>query len=325
MSESVWQKGRLLGSGDPSVIFGFQHEDSSIEAAWLPSPGSGRALCIASGGETAFSLLAAGASEVVAVDVNGAQLRLIEAKVSALTNGHLDWLTEDASPVLSEGDLSVEARSFWERRVDSLRRGLCFSGLVERRTFHLGPLLRWFAGHPSGWRWKTGWWLLRLAISTGYAAGFRRSLPEGWAARLEERVKRAIMEDRKDPLWVAEHGLGFGSGELPVYSNDSTATLKDRLSGLRLVESDLAGYLRDHPEESWDLIALSNIGDTMGDSERQELLRLVVERLVPGGIVVMRSIVHSSDAIPDVEWCEWLPLPPVREVVCPVIGVGRKC
>jgi len=71
VSEIVWQKGRLLGSGDPGVIFGFQHEDSATEAALFPSPGSGRALCIASGGETAFSLLAAGAAEVVAVDVNG--------------------------------------------------------------------------------------------------------------------------------------------------------------------------------------------------------------------------------------------------------------
>jgi S-adenosylmethionine:diacylglycerol 3-amino-3-carboxypropyl transferase len=325
VSEIVWQKGRLLGSGDPSVIFGFQHEDATVEASSFPSPGSGRALCIASGGETAFSLLAAGAAEVVAVDVNGAQLRLIEVKVIALTKGRRDWLTEDASSILSERDLSAEARSFWERRVDSLRRGLCFSGLVERRTFRLGPLLRWFARHPSGWRWKTGWWLLHLAISTGYAAGFRRSLPEGWATRLEERVKRALKEERRDPLWLAELGLGFGSGELPVYADDSTARLKDSLSDLRLVESDLPGYLRDHPEEAWDLIALSNIGDTMGDSERRELLRLVVERLAPGGIVVMRSIVHSPDAMPEVASCEWLPLPPDREVVCPVIGVGRKC
>jgi len=165
---------------------------------------------------------------------------------------------------------------------------------------------------------------LRLAISTGYAAGFRRSLPEGWATRLEGRVKRALMDDLRDPLWLAELGLGFGSGEPAVYSEESIATLRDRLSDLRLVESDLAGFLREHPGEVWDLIALSNIGDTMGDPERLELLRLVMQRLVPGGIVVVRSIVHSHDTLPELESCEWLPLPPVQEVVCPVIAIGRK-
>lgn len=324
MSEIVWQKGRLLGSGAPSVIFGFQHEDSTIEAGGFPARGSGRALCIASGGETAFSLLEAGASEVLAVDVNSSQLRLIEAKIIALKKGHREWLTEDACAIVDECDLSPEARSFWEERVDTLRRGLCFSGLVERRTLRLGWLLRWFARKPHGLRWRIGWGLLWLAISAGYAAGFRRSLPEGWLTRLEARVQRALLEDSRDPLWLAELGLGFDGEALPVYSNEPAETLRHRLSGLHLVETDLAGYLREHPEETWDLVALSNIGDTMGDEERFELLRLVEQRLTAGGIVVMRSVVHPVGSLPELDSIEWLSLPTVREVVCPVIGMGRK-
>lgn len=87
MSESPWTVGRLRGKGEPEVIFGFQHEDGAVEVEVLRRAGGGRCLCIASGGEIAFGLVSAGANEVVAVDTNPAQLRLVELKMIAMKLG----------------------------------------------------------------------------------------------------------------------------------------------------------------------------------------------------------------------------------------------
>jgi Protein of unknown function (DUF3419) len=296
VSETAWDAGRLRGSGEPSVVFGFQHEDSAIEASFFAEGGGGRALCIASGGETALSLLAAGASEVVAVDVNPAQLRLVELKTAALKDGRSDWLIEE----------------------------LCFCGVVERRTRLLGPSLRWFARRPDGLRWRIGWALLRVAVSLGYASRFRSRLPRGWSARLASRISERIASGCDDPLWLAELGLGFGPDGLPVYAPGSVAEIVSRLDRLRLVRSDLAAYLRDRPSEAWFMIALSNIADTMGNDDRTELLSLVSSHLTPGGIVVLRSIVHPAGVMPDLPEWEWLRIPDESGVICPVIGIGRR-
>ena len=63
--------------------YGISQEDERTEAAALGLPG-GRVLSIASGGDMALSLLALGADNVVAVDIEPAQLHLARLKLSAV-------------------------------------------------------------------------------------------------------------------------------------------------------------------------------------------------------------------------------------------------
>ncbi|WP_354644728.1 DUF3419 family protein [Kitasatospora camelliae] len=75
-----WSEGRLLAgpAGRPRILFGRMYEDPAVELAAFP-PGS-RVLCIASAGDTAAALAAAG-HEVTALDLNPAQLAYARARL----------------------------------------------------------------------------------------------------------------------------------------------------------------------------------------------------------------------------------------------------
>lgn len=324
MSATAWDHGSLLRAGrPPEVIFGFQHEDAAVETSCLARTTGARALCVASGGETAFALLGAGASEVVAIDVNPAQLRLIELKSEALRLRRGDYLVSDARALLESAKLSKETAAFWTKNCHTLRRGLCFTGTVERRTIALGPVLRWFSKRPEGARAKIGWRLLRIAINLGYARRFRRRLPGDWSQQLASRVSAHLLTRSNSPLWLAELGLGFGVGGLPLYSPDSIAEISDRMDHLFLVNTNISDFLQKDADKRWDLIALSNLGDTMDGREREALYSLAADRLREGGILVVRSIVHSCDSLPDLPKIQWQSIPAQSSPVCPVIGIGR--
>jgi S-adenosylmethionine-diacylglycerol 3-amino-3-carboxypropyl transferase len=127
-------------------------EDSWIlRDALRPAPGR-RLLSIASGGDNAFALLAAGA-EVVAADLSPAQLALVELKRAAIRRlGYPELLAflglagtgpkarpeEDRRAVYEklEKDLSAGARELWRERLDQIANGVIHEGKFED-YFHL--------------------------------------------------------------------------------------------------------------------------------------------------------------------------------------------
>ncbi|MEU2627920.1 DUF3419 family protein, partial [Kitasatospora sp. NPDC007106] len=76
-----WQDGRLTAgpAGRPRVLFGRMYEDPAVELSVFPPPGA-RVLCIASAGDTAAALAAAG-YEVTAIDLNPVQLAYARARL----------------------------------------------------------------------------------------------------------------------------------------------------------------------------------------------------------------------------------------------------
>src|SRR6185295_4016104 len=115
-------------------------EDAAVlRAALAPAPGK-RMLSIASAGDNAFALLAAGA-EVVAADLSPAQLALVELKRAAILRlGHAETLAflgvrqgEDRRAVYErlERDLTPRARDFWRERLDEVAGGVIHHGKFE--------------------------------------------------------------------------------------------------------------------------------------------------------------------------------------------------
>lgn len=84
--------------------FGFSQEDERSEARAFGPAGEGKVLAVASAGEMPLSLLALGAHEVVAVDVDEAQLH----PAVHLSNVP-DWIDDQAFWRLL-GDLAAHAR-----------------------------------------------------------------------------------------------------------------------------------------------------------------------------------------------------------------------
>lgn len=116
-------------------------EDAEVLCAALaPAPGK-RLLSIASAGDNAFALLAAGA-EVVAADLSPAQLALVELKRAAIRRlGQPEALAflgirrseEDRRSVYEqlERDLPGQARDFWRERLTAIAGGVVHHGRFE--------------------------------------------------------------------------------------------------------------------------------------------------------------------------------------------------
>jgi len=116
-------------------------EDAEVLCAALaPAPGK-RLLSIASAGDNAFALLAAGA-EVVAADLSPAQLALVELKRAAIRRlGHPELLAflgirrseEDRRSIYEqlERDLPGQVRDFWRERLDQIAEGVAHHGKLE--------------------------------------------------------------------------------------------------------------------------------------------------------------------------------------------------
>src|SRR5947199_6315183 len=116
-------------------------EDGEVLRAALAPAAGKRMLSIASAGDNAFALLAAGA-EVVAADLSAAQLALVELKRAAIRRlGHEEVLgflgihrsAADRRSVYErlERDLPATARDFFRERLDEIADGIVHHGKFE--------------------------------------------------------------------------------------------------------------------------------------------------------------------------------------------------
>jgi len=246
-------------------------EDAGVLCAALrPGPGR-RFLSIASAGDNAFALLAAGA-QVVAADLSPAQLALVELKRAAIRRlGHREALaflglrpSADRRPVYEqlEHDLSEGAREFWRADEAALVNGVVHHGrfesyfrlfrervlpLVHRRATVLSLLAERDAGerrrfYEEVWdnlRWRL---LFRLFFSR-FAMGrlgrdpeFFRYVEGSVAERILARARYALTAlPTHDNPYLEYILTGNFARNLPFYlTADAFAAVKRNLDGLTL-------------------------------------------------------------------------------------------
>ncbi|MFD0568088.1 DUF3419 family protein [Kitasatospora gansuensis] len=122
-----WSAGSLLAgpTGQPRLLFGRMYEDPAVELAAFPS--GARVLCIASAGDTAAALAAAG-HEVTALDLNPAQLAYARARLE----GGAPALTGTAERLTAAGRRTAGTLlPAW--RPDALERFLRLDDPAEQR------------------------------------------------------------------------------------------------------------------------------------------------------------------------------------------------
>jgi S-adenosylmethionine-diacylglycerol 3-amino-3-carboxypropyl transferase len=117
-------------------------EDAKVLVEALPPLDGARCLSVASAGDNSFSLLARGASLVLAADLSLAQLALVELKAVAFKTLSHDQLlrflgirhSAERLAVYRElrGELSDRARSVWDARADGVTGGVIHVGRFER-------------------------------------------------------------------------------------------------------------------------------------------------------------------------------------------------
>jgi hypothetical protein len=268
VSGTPWAHGRLLGGfGGPRLLFGRMYEDWGVELAVFPQPGA-RVLCIASAGDTAAALDAAG-YEVTAVDVNPVQLTYARERLAGggsregtaealmrlgrgVTAGLLPaWRRAELHGFLTLDD-PVEQGRRWREELDT-------AGL--RRLMRVG--LR-----PGG--------ALAVALRPSFAGVVPARFDEVLRQRLERTVRRH--PNARNPwLWRLLAGA------------EPPGTPALRAPGVRLVAGDVAHVLEQAPRGGYDAVTLSNVLDGPDPDFARRLRAAVRHAVRPGGTVVLRS------------------------------------
>lgn len=151
----------LQGSRTDRLFFAQVREDPLLEIEALGPLSGARVAVVSSGGCTALSLLASGAGEVIAVDLNSTQNHLVELKTAALRSlttpeimsffgvargtperrGRTYWTIR---PFLTEG-----AAEFWDQHQALLGRGALTCGVSERFIGAVARVIRIFIHGPK--------------------------------------------------------------------------------------------------------------------------------------------------------------------------------
>ncbi|MFJ9847463.1 DUF3419 family protein [Kitasatospora sp. NPDC101155] len=295
-----WADGRLLSLQPrrPGVLFGRMYEDPGVDLAAFPPPGA-RVLCIASAGDTAAALAAAG-HQVTAVDVNPAQLAYARAR---LTTG-APAATGAAERLLALGRAAAAtALPAW--RPAALERFLRLDDpAAQARHWHRhldGPGLRLLLGaalRPAG------------ALAGGLHPAFRAVLPRRFDTVLRARLARGFARHpNADNPWAWRLLLGR---ELP-----GAGRVGRELPGggppVRLLHGDVVEHLERSPAAAYDAVTLSNVLDGPDPAFARRLRAAVRHAVRPGGIAVLRSIREPGPAGPGA----------AAEDRCPLWGVVR--
>lgn len=134
----------MRGAKEDRLFFAQVREDPLLEIAALSPLSDARVVVVSSGGCTAFSLLAAGARHVVAVDLNSTQNHLVELKAVALRRlfpAELMSFLGVAPGTLRRRIrtyavlrpyLSDESATFWDGHEALIGRGVLNCGVSER-------------------------------------------------------------------------------------------------------------------------------------------------------------------------------------------------
>jgi S-adenosylmethionine-diacylglycerol 3-amino-3-carboxypropyl transferase len=142
------------------LYFAQVHEDPLLEIEALAPRADGRYVVVSSGGCTALSLLAAGAGQVISVDLNPAQNHLVELKAAACRLGDAPavaflggapsgrW-TREAAYLRVRDLLTPGARAYWDRRRRAVRRGVLSIGVTEKFMGLIAAVVRRFVHTPD--------------------------------------------------------------------------------------------------------------------------------------------------------------------------------
>ncbi|RAJ45348.1 S-adenosylmethionine:diacylglycerol 3-amino-3-carboxypropyl transferase [Kitasatospora sp. SolWspMP-SS2h] len=279
-----WQAGRLFAGpvGRPRVLFGRMYEDPAVELAVFPPPGA-RVLCIASAGDTAAALAAAG-YEVTAIDLNPAQLAYARARLEAGapavtgTAERLTGLGRATAAALLPAWRSASVADFL--RLDD-------PGQQRRRwaAEFDGPGLRLLAAaalRPAG------------ALAAVLRPGFRCALPRGFDTVLLRRIARTVARHpnaANDWAWRLLLGRERPGAAGPVPASALAPAAATAGGGrVRLVRGEVVEHLERSAAGSYDAVTLSNVVDGPGPRFARRLRAAVEHAVRPGGTAVVRSL-----------------------------------
>lgn len=314
----------VSSSAPPDSELGYArvHEDPALEMTLVEvlARELGRPLrvaVVASGGCTALTLLSSEhVARVDAIDLNPAQLHLVELKRAAIESLNLEQQgvlfgahddTEERWRLyeLVRERLPAHAREHWDLRQAEVGFGVARVARFERLCQELAdafeqegldPMRRpsEALGHPA-WRSIFGRVFdgSRLASSFGTAAvAYSSELPMSahFSQRIAEALRRTSSSNSNYLLaQVFPNGV---SSEPPCMHAGLQARMKiNGMDRLHLHRGPLLGCLSELSEAApFDLVQTSDVTDWLPQTERNALVRAAKESLAPGGALLARRM-----------------------------------
>ncbi|MFB2970736.1 DUF3419 family protein [Aerosakkonema sp. BLCC-F183] len=322
----------MICSPPSEIAFSQVREDPTIELRVIEHLAAKqghplRVLLIASGGCTALSLLSSSAvAQVEAVDLNPAQLHLVELRRQALLYLSLDnqlkligadlTATEDDRISIYaqlRSQLPETTRVFWDARIAQIGFGVNRVGRFEQLFRELSAH---FAAdgidaltspenaiaHP---RWRTIFETVfergKLARTFGEAAvnySMERSFGEHFADMFAIALQRFVAKGNYFLTQVWGDRYADGVDGVPLYLQPSVQA-KIRSLGTNRLRLHQGAFVEVMPqlakENKFDLIQFSNISDWMPLSDLHAMLTSAVSCLQPGGMLIGRRLNGDLD------------------------------
>ncbi|GIF96703.1 DUF3419 family protein [Catellatospora citrea] len=318
----------LPGAADDRLYFAQVREDPELEIAAFAARWDGPIAVVSSAGCTALSLLAAGAAEVVGVDVNRTQNHLVELKAAAVAHlapgaalGLLGGVPMAPAARRQAYDqirdrLTAGARDYWDAHPQAIERGVLQAGVTERLMRLIARTLR--VVHPRRIEtllalptldhqrefyrrdWDTLGWRLLFAVLCNRLV-LRRTYDERFFAHVENpsyaRHFRQVAEHTLTDLdiggnYFLHHLL---TGAYPAASRPPYLDAPVPVDRLRLVDGGFTDYLRTRPDRSMAGFALSNICEWLTADQIDELFAEIVRTARPGARLVFRNFVGWTE------------------------------
>ena len=262
------------------LAFAQVHEDPLLEIAALRVQPTDHVVVVASGGCTALSLLAAGAGEVTAVDLNSTQNHLVELKRAAVLlldpEERLACLgatratarTRSAWYARVRPLLTPAAQEWWDAHRQLLASGALNGGRAEQMMARLVEVLQ-LAVHSrariarllacrtlddqralyhaewNSWRWRALFRLLvgRPAMHSGYDAGFaEHAAGQPFAEQFRERMAYTLCELPVANNYFLHHLL---TGAYPADQADGVPPYLSAAGAMRIAAAPQALTLVD--------------------------------------------------------------------------------
>lgn len=316
------------------IAFTRAWEDDRIDLAALAVQPGERVLAIAAAGDIPLALAAEGAAELIAVDLNPAQLHLSSLKIAAagwdaeeryrwFERGRVDR-ADAAYRTRLRPALTPEARAYWDARIGAFSSGLHDSEGVGRTFNRLGALVRFVvpglardlervatpAGQLRLWRERVQGrlfnrltdWLARhtpmLAPLAPNRAELDRMRRGGYLRAVEARVEGIVgtVLVREHPWWApAFLGRPVALGHGAAWLDPERGPAVATGAGrIRLVPGDVADVLRGLEAGSLDAATVSNVPDWLDAAAARRLADALAHALRPGGRVLVRSVLPDG-------------------------------
>ncbi len=331
-------RGSLTSACDGPLLFGSVHEDPELELEALAPSFGDRIAIVSSGGCTALSLLACGARDVTAIDCNPTQNHLVELKHAAIaalgtrrTTAFLGLAPSNAEArrdayLRIRGGLTTAAAAYWDARLNTVARGVQWSGRAERlmravtavlRTLvhgdrRISRLLACTTLAEQRALWEREWntrrlrWLYRALLG-------RRSLSRGIDPACCDHVRggrfdRFFLERLAHTLTtlpVSENYFlhaaltgRYPKAAAPPYLDPRRKPAIGHSCRLALVDGTFTDFLRTQPDRSLSGFALSNIAEWLDPGAVDRLFTEVARTARDGAVVVFRNFVGWTEIPP---------------------------